>query len=90
MGAPRVAADDGADRLAGQQLGGARRLLEPELAQRLVHGLEDALRIAAGLAVAQEVEVIAGRRQRLRGGKAYQLVEAGGRAMGELCLCHAV
>jgi hypothetical protein len=40
--------------------------------------------------VAQEVEVIAGRRQRLRGGKAYQLVEAGGRAMGELCLCHAV
>ena len=36
-----------ADRLAGQQLGGARGLLQAEHAQRLVDGLEDALRVAS-------------------------------------------
>jgi hypothetical protein len=84
-GAARVAADDGADRLARQQLGRMRRLLQAELAQRFVDRLEDAQRVAPGLAVAQKVEVVAGRRERLRGGDLDQLVEAAGGGVGGAC-----
>ncbi len=77
QGPMHVAAHDAADRLAGQQLGGARRLLQAERAERFVGGLEDAPRIALGLAMAQEVEVVAGRRERMRGGQGGELEQAG-------------
>jgi hypothetical protein len=81
-GAPRVAAHDGANGLARQQLGRARGLPQAQLAQRLVGCLEHAQRVAAGLAVAQEVEVVAVRRERLRLRELNQLLEPAGGGVG--------
>lgn len=76
-GAPGIAADHGADRFTGQAFGRARRLGEAQRAERLVDVLEDAQRIAAGLPVAQEIEVVAGGIERLRGTEPDDLREAG-------------